>query len=107
MVLSFGPIVKAEAGQSPPPWIVRYLMSHGGIGPTGPAPPVPKLDFSRLKSVALTTQSPVKSARLSYPDCGTGQPDLPNVFFKMAKSVALTTLSLLASPALWRPISVL
>src|SRR5437868_9466881 len=68
---------------------------------------MPKLVLSRLKSIEFTTQSPVKSARLSYPGCGVGQPDFPNAFFRMAKSVEFTTLSLLASPAFINPISAL
>src|SRR5919201_1510820 len=76
-------------------------------GPTGGAPAMPKLVLSRLKSIEFTTQSPVKSARASYPGSGVGQPVLPNALFRMVKSVALTTLSLLASPALINPISAL
>src|SRR5436190_11526948 len=71
-------------------------------GAMGGAPPMPKLPLCRLKSLTLTTWSPVMSARLSY---WASPIILPKVFFKMLKSVALTTLLLSQSPALCRPIS--
>ena len=50
---------------------------------------MPKLLLSKLKSRALTTVSPVKSARLSYTGCPWL---LPKVLLRMLKSRASTFL---------------
>ena len=72
------------------------------MGPMGPAPHCPNVPLNRLKSLALTTLSPVKSARASYPGSPTA---LPKLFLSMLKSDALVQLSLLASPCRSSPIS--
>src|SRR6266540_1245479 len=68
------------------------------------APLCPKLRLSGLKSNTFTTQSPLKSVRLSY----VGFPhEEPKDTFSMLKSLTLTQLSLLASPVRIMPISTL
>jgi len=84
--------------------LVAVAVAVGVSVASGPAPQVPKLPFCRLKSVVLTTRSPLKSAlgsQLFKPGCE------PKDARRMPKSEVFTQLSLLASPGRRVPISIM